>query len=333
MTRVLITGASGFVGSHFMDVLLSTVPDCEVVALSSFTCNGVMDRIVNVVERHPQAQVTVIQHDLSVAPSKLTLGRIGQVDWILDLASRSSVDESIADPVCFITNNVAVTLNTLEIARQVHLYHYVHLSTDEVYGQQRPRTFTDHLPSSPYSASKAAQESICHAYKLTYDVPMIIVNSSNMFGERQSSLAFIPRVVRALLNDETVSIHVDENGPGSRNYTHAQDVATWVISYLMSAYNDDLTWVPSRLPLTGIHTINNLDLALRVASIMNRELRFNLVSGESQRRGYDSHYHTLDEVDDWLTHFGGKIDRQQVFDRRLKQTVEWFVENPGWLEQ
>lgn len=332
MTRVLLTGASGFVGSHFLDALLTDLPDVEVVAVASFTCNGVIDRIVNVVEHHPDARVTIVRHDLSTPPSKLTLDRIGDLDAILDLASRCSVDESIQDPVCFVANNVAVTLHTLEIARVARPTVYVHLSTDEVYGRRRPLSATDHLPSSPYSASKAAQEDVCNAYEQTYDVPMMIVNPSNMFGERQSSLAFIPRIVRATLRNEVVPIHVDHTGPGSRHYSHARDVADWVLSYVRAGDNDPFSLPPQRLPLTGMHTVDNLTLARRVAEILGRDLRFDLVSGESQRRGYDASYAVLEPIDDWLDWFGSPVDRQLVFDRRLVQTVEWFAAHPEWLE-
>jgi dTDP-glucose 4,6-dehydratase len=329
---VLITGASGFVGSHFLDALLTDVPDVEVVAVASFTCNGVIDRIVNVVDGHIEPRVTIIKHDLSVPPSQLVLNRIGHVDWILDVASRCSVDESIGDPVCFVANNVAVTLNTLEIARVAKPSIYVHLSTDEVYGPHKPLTPTDHLPSSPYAASKAAQEGICNAYEQTYDVPMMIVNSSNMFGERQSSLAFVPRIVRAALRGEVLSVHVDRLGPGERHYSHARDVANWVISYLLADNDDPFALPPQRLPLTGMHTVDNLTLALRVAAILDRELRYNLISGEGQRRGYDASYAVLEPVDDWLEQFGSPVDRCLTFDRRLIQTVEWFAAHPEWLE-
>jgi len=332
VTRVLITGASGFVGSHFLDALLTEVPDVEVVAVASFSRNGVVDRIVNVVERHPDAHLVVVRHDLSAPVSRLTLNRIGHVDWILDLASRSSVDESIVDPTNFVGNNVGVTLNTLEIARATSPSTYVHLSTDEVYGVRRPLTPTDYLPSSPYAASKAAQEGLCHAYEQTYDVPMMIVTSSNMFGERQSSLAFVPRIVRSVLRGSPLLVHVDRTGPGTRHYSHARDVANWVISYLLGSDHDPFSEPPCRLPLTGLHTVDNLTLAQRVASILGRELNFNLVSGESQRRGYDPTYAVIEPVDDWLTQFGSDVERALTFDRRLSQTVEWFARHPEWLE-
>ena len=267
MTRVLLTGAGGFVGHHTLEHIL-TETDWDIVCTDSFRHAGKTDRIAEVLaggERdwrdrvweyvvddasnlqkvatsNPwRDRVTVVTHDLIAPFSEQLADRIGPIDAIISMASESHVDRSITHPVPFIKNNVDLVLNLLEFQR-----HYapdalfLQVSTDEVYGPAP----TDHdhaewetfYPSNPYSASKAAQEAICFSYWRTFRVPLILTNTMNIIGERQDPEKFVPLVLQKVLKGETVTIHGSPNGdPGSRFYLHARNQADALL-FLLREY-------------------------------------------------------------------------------------------------
>lgn len=322
MTRVLVTGTGGFVGSHVLESLLERT-GWRVVAVDSFRHNGRVETLLDALPAEYRNRVDVVVHDLTV-PFTVTQRRrlanvTGFVDYVVHVAARSSVDQGVAEPVDFILNNVASTLTVLELARAVHPLRFVHLSTDEVYGPETTdqRTATDHRPSSPYAASKAAQEDVCHAYARTYRVPVTVVNSANMFGERQSTLAFVPRLVQAVLRGEQVAIHYVDDQPGRRRYTYVRNVANRLVDVLTDAN------APARLPLRGQVHLDNLTLARRVAELVGRPLRWIAIDGARARPGYDSGYAEL-PAGDWSP----AVD----VDAALEQTVAWYVANRDWLE-
>lgn len=282
--RVLVTGVAGFVGSHVAERLLKAGHD--VVGVGSLTHNGESSRIVDVVrDGDAVSEFSWVRHDLAAPFSMTQVRQTWDVDVIVNVASLASVDASIKDPVGFVQNNVSSTLNVLELARDIHVKQFIHVSTDEVYGTYEPCSDGHHAPSSPYAASKAAQEDICNAWWETYRVPVSIVRSANMFGERQSELAFIPRVVRAIVNDDVVSIHVDGEGrPGTRNYSYVGNVA----QHIVNRATTDTGLVNETL--RGQMTQDNFSLALNVAAILNRELKYEFVDAVSVRPGYDVTY-------------------------------------------
>jgi dTDP-D-glucose 4,6-dehydratase len=158
MTRVLLTGAGGFAGSHCLEHLLA-VTSWDVVATDSFRHKGKTDRITEVLDSHDgwRARATVITHDLTAPVTAQTAAKIGPVDYLIAYAAESHVDRSITDPVPFITNNVQVTLSTLEYARAARPRAVILISTDEVYGPEVAGfphgEWAPILPSNPYCLS------------------------------------------------------------------------------------------------------------------------------------------------------------------------------------
>jgi dTDP-glucose 4,6-dehydratase len=291
--------------------------DWHVVCVDSFRHNGITDRLAAAVAGRTD-RVTVMTHDLVVPFSGRQHVVAGDLDYVINVASACSVDQSIDDPASFIRNNVDLMLNVLELARrQPQLRQMIHFSTDEVYGPHQPDHLTEHRPSSPYAASKAAQEDICHAYRRTYDVPVVILNSANMFGERQSQLAFIPRVIRAVQRDDVVPIHAHNGKVGRRSYTYVGNVARYVVEQLTSP----LTITRNRFVLGGQCEISNINLAVMIAMLCGKELRYDAVDVDAIRAGYDDHYPNFSVT--WgpkLSYYDG-----------LRQTVTWFLDHQDWL--
>jgi len=341
MTRVLLTGAGGFVGSHFLAALLDQTT-WSVIAVDSFRHNGATDRVADVLATRDATRVEVVAHDLTTPFSPRFRAVVGpktteSLHAIFDVASLSQVDASISNPASFIMNNVAVTVNTLDLARQVGCESYVHLSTDEVYGSRDvPASPHEHRPSSPYAASKAAQNDVCHAYHVTYGVPVQVFTSSNMFGERQSQLAYVPRVVRAALADEPVQVHHRGGVYGRRFYSYAADVAEWIVESTLERDPDDLDEPLRHFVLPGRYHADNGYLARVVWRLTvecagrSTEPKLEYVEVDEVRPGYDLDYFQLDGYDDGWAH---PVHLENApFEDRLRRTVEWFVALPHWLE-
>lgn len=307
--RVLVTGVAGFVGSHVAEQLLADGHD--VIGVGSLTHNGDSSRVLEVIKsENATSSFTWSRHDLAAPFTTQQIWNFLGVHAIVNVASLASVDASIKDPVGFVQNNVSSTLNVLELARQLGVKRFIQMSTDEVYGVNAPCDDGHHMPSSPYSASKAAQEDICNAWFETFHVPLSIVRSANMFGERQSELAFIPRIVRSIIDDRILPIHVDASGrPGVRNYSYVGNVARYLADYATA----DSTRVHANVTLRGQMTLDNFSLALNVAAILDRELKYEFVDGATVRPGYDEKYEL--HGSDWAPKIGaGEALRRTVLD-------------------
>lgn len=283
--KVLVTGAAGFAGSHVVEQLLGRGHD--VVGVGSLQHNGESWRVLDAIrDENATSSFTWVRHDLAAPFTGTQVDQLGHVDAIVNVASLASVDASIKSPIDFVQNNVDLALSILDLAQRLDVAQFIQVSTDEVYGTNTPCADGHFAPSSPYAASKAAQESICNAWRETFGVPVSIVRSANMFGERQSELAFIPRVVRAIINDDLLPIHVDREGkPGTRNYSYVGNVARYIAQRVTcdnhAIYNTTLR---------GQVTLDNFSLALNVAAILDRELKYEFVDAATVRPGYDRKY-------------------------------------------
>lgn len=354
MTRLLLTGAGGFLaGHHFLEHVLATT-DWDVVATDSFRHRGTTDRITQVLcgpaSRPIRAfdtpwcdRTLVLTHDLTAPFSGQATARIGGeggLDFLIAMASQSHVDRSITDPVEFCENNFAVALNTLELARQLRPKAVVMISTDEVYGPCAPgyghREWAPILPSSPYAASKAAQEAVAISYWRTYGVPLIITNAVNLVGERQDPEKFIPRTLRAVLAGTEAVIHGSAGDMGSRYYLHARNMADAVVFLLrqgdpvpFAAHarpGQESSLEPDRYNVASADRLDNLELAMQIAEVAGMPLRYRLEDFRSARPGHDPHYGLNPGK---IAALGWKPPVR--FRDSLEHTIRWSMAHREWL--
>lgn len=279
--RVLMTGASGFIGSSVLVHLLEQRPEWEIVCVCSWRHRGSSQRLT----LHPRMRV--VTHDL-VGP----IPDLGHFDFILNLASESHVDRSIAHPVEFIENNVSSTLQVLEYARRFPPKLLIQFSTDEVYGATNHAEWDVLLPSNPYAASKAAQEMIAIAYWSTYGVPVVITNSNNIVGPGQDPEKFVPKIIDLIGRGEPVPIHMTGGRPGRRHYNSVRNVADALLFIL--EHRQPRADRLHRFSIPGGEEIDNRQMACRIAHIMQRLLRITELDAESIRPGYDEFYGPTD---------------------------------------
>lgn len=335
--KILITGGAGFIGHHIVEHLLKNTDwDIFIFDKLTYASNG-LERLRDI-NCFDEKRVNVFTVDLNEPVSEGIIQEVGDVDYILNLASDSHVDNSISEPVGFIRNNVNLMVNMLELAKKIKsLKKFVQFSTDEIYGPA-PEGVNykegDRMnPSNPYSASKAAQEAICRAYSNTYKIPIIITNTMNVIGERQHPEKFVPLIINKVLKGETVQIHSnkEKTKAGTRFYIHARNVAM-AIQFILSETDELLDNIDASLGqfnIVGEKEIDNLTLAKLIAGYVGKELKYEMIDFHSSRPGHDLRYSLDGEK---LQKLGFEFPK--TLEESLEKTVKWNLkpENRSWLQ-
>src|SRR5574341_1783814 len=174
--RTLVTGGCGFIGSNFVRYILKNT-DHEVINLDALTYSGNPDNLRDV---EKNKRYMFVQG--RIEDKKLVSDLLKDVDYLVNFAAERHVDRSILDPKPFIITNIEGTQNLLEVCRHSDIKKFLHISTDEVYGELgETGKFVETLPllpNSPYSASKASADLMIRAYRETYDLPVATARPS-----------------------------------------------------------------------------------------------------------------------------------------------------------
>lgn len=338
MKTVFLTGAGGAIGCHMLGKILKDT-EWKIILTDSFRHKGEFSRIAEIMKDYvDQAhRITLITHDLQSPFSEGQIKKFGKIDYIINLASLSDVQDSIDDPVPFIQNNTNLMLNMLEFARKVKPESFIQFSTDEVYGPDdlngggHPE-WDVILPSNPYSASKAAQEAICIAYWRSYGVPVVITNTMNNFGEMQGVSKFPAMIQKKLAAGEKITIHCAADGEiGTRFYIHSENTADAVLFILKNCpahvHQSGEIDKPDRYNICGDANVSNLELAELIANMMGKPLEYDLVNYHGSNPGHDLHY----GLDGWKLEKLG-WEPPLSFEESLKRVIEWQKDNPQWME-
>lgn len=322
---ILITGASGFLGSHFLEeVLVNT--DWNIIALCRMTFVGDLQRIIDSCHVKENAhRVKLVFHDLKFELPPHTIEAIGHVDYVTHIAANSHVDRSIAHPRQFVEDNVIGTLNLLEWYRTYcPKALFINYLTDEVFGPAPEHyDFKEDdrwRPSNPYSASKAGQGALGIAYHNTYSLPIIHTYTMNLFGERQHKEKLVAKSILKIANSETVQIHakLDDQGNveyvGQRHWLHARNAANATLFLLKNGVAGE------HYNVVGDTELHNDDLVKKIAKIMNKEPIIEYVDFSKSRPGHDRRY-SLD---------GTKLNdmgwvQPLSFDESLQKTIDWCL--------
>jgi len=254
---------------------------------------------------------------------------------IAHLAAGSHVDRSIERPMEFVMDNVVGTCNVLEFARkQDNLERLLYFSTDEVFGPApvgvKYDEYDRYNSTNPYSASKAGGEELAVAYQNTYDMPIYITHTMNVFGQRQHPEKFIPMTIRNVRDGKPVTIHSDASKtvPGSRHYIHAEDVADATLFLLenkLTLKSDNNGIKCPKFNICGATEINNLELAQMIADAQGKELKYEFMDFHSSRPGHDLRYALSG---DRMANMGWTP--KPVADR-IEEVVNWTLNNTRWL--
>ena len=342
MKRVLITGGAGFIAHHLIFYLINST-NWDIVALDRLDYSGNLNRLDNILsnlKKEQKSRIKVIFHDLKSEINPWIKKEIGNIDIILHLAAGSHVDRSIDYPMEFVLDNVVGTANILEYARTINesnkFERFIYFSTDEVFGPAPKgidyKENDRYNSTNPYSATKAGGEELAVAYENTYNLPVYITHTMNVFGERQHPEKFIPMCIKKIRDGESVTIHSDKTKkiPGSRHYIHAEDVSEAIHFLLTNPINIELDYGGAKCPkfnIVGSEELNNLELAQIIADSQGKDLKFEMVDFHSSRPGHDLRYSLSGEK---MKKLGWEPSIKLT--ERIKQVVEWSLKNQNWIE-
>lgn len=313
--KVLVTGASGFIGSCFVRETLRHRPDVKVIALYRHTDHRNLRRL------------TGLSHDLHQINLDLTgdiSGVCEGVDFVVNFAARTFVDHSIRDPQPFLESNVLGTVRLLEDARRHKVKRFVQISTDEVYGSILQGAYKEDAPinpSNPYAASKASADAWAISYAHTFGLHTIVTRTENNYGPYQHPQKAIPVFCRKAMADEPLPVYGD--GLHVRQWLYVTDHvdAVW---HLLQHPN-----VPpgSVYHVAGRQEITNLELAKRVLSYYNKpETLIQHIDDHDIRPGHDRRY-ALDCSK--IGALGWQAKRS--LDEGFAATFHWYLHNREWL--
>jgi len=335
--KVIVTGGCGFVGHHVIDHILKNT-DWQVYCIDklSYASFGLSRLEETGALLNPRLKMFTF--DLCSEIPEGMEKEINDVNYILHLGAESHVENSIDDPVKFAKNNIDSTLNILDFARLKckGLKKFMYFSTDEVFGNAKEGFAFEEGDrfncGNPYSASKAAGESLCESYCNTYRMPIVVTNTMNIIGERQHAEKFVPKVIKSILNKEKIYIHSypDQKKAGSRFYIHARNVADAFI-YVLENTEEVLNNHDSsigRYNISGCEELSNLEVVQIISEIMNQEAVYEMTDYHSKRPGHDLRYALNGEK---LDNLGWAVPVD--FRKSLEKTVRWTLENKKWLEE
>jgi dTDP-glucose 4,6-dehydratase len=311
--RVVVTGGAGFIGSNYVHRVLRDHPEWELVVLDKLTYAGNVENLRDVWNR-----ISFVQGD--IADPEVVRSTLAGADGVVNFAAESHVDRSLLDPRPFIRTNVEGTLVLLEEARRSGVRRFLHVSTDEVYGDvshtDRHSLESDPmLPRSPYAASKAAAEHLVFAYGISYGLDVVITRGSNTYGPYQYPEKIIPLFITNALGGKRLPVYGD--GSAIRDYMHAEDHAAGVDVVLHrgtagEAYN-----------LGAREQVNGVEVASRLLQLLEKPT--DLIEFVTDRPGHDYRY-SVDpskaEALGWSRHWD--------FASGLADTVEWYLRNSEW---
>ena len=317
MSRVLVTGAAGFIGSRFAELLLADADllgVTQITILDALTYSGRREKMVDVLS---DERVDFVHGSITDEP--LVDELMARHDQVVHLAAESHVDRSITGAAAFFVTNVLGTQTLLEAARRHGVSKFVHVSTDEVYGSIPEGSWPEeHMlePNSPYSSSKAGSDLAALAYFKTYGLPVCVTRCSNNYGPRQFPEKVIPLFVTNLHDGFSVPLYGD--GGNIRDWLHVDDHCRGILAVLRAGRPGEVYNIGGGTELTNRELTDKI---LALSGVGDERITY-----VDDRLGHDRRYSV-----DW-----GKIHRElgyspQVdFATGLADTVQWYRDNESW---
>lgn len=315
--RILVTGGAGFIGSNFIRLVLKGRPDYSIVNYDKLTYAGNLANLESVASN---PNYRFVKGDICDATA--VQAAMQGCDAVVHFAAESHVDRSIYAPAPVIQTNVTGTFILLEVARKISVSRFVHVSTDEVYGDIPQGIFADEdsplQPSSPYSASKAGSDLLVRSYVRTYSFPALITRSSNNYGPYQFPEKFLSLMITNALDDKPLPVYGD--GKQQRDWLHVEDNCRGILTVLEKGK------IGETYNIGGPDVEENLTMVRRILQLTGNSE--SLLSYVTDRPGHDRRYAlNCKKIE---TQLGWRP--QISLEDGLRETIAWYKANRRWLE-
>jgi dTDP-glucose 4,6-dehydratase len=314
--KILVTGGAGFIGSNFIRHLLGLDAGYSLINFDKLTYAGNLANLDSVVDN---PNYSFVKGDIC-DPVAVEAAMTG-CQTVVHFAAESHVDRSIYEPAPVIETNVTGTFILLQVARKLDVQRFLHVSTDEVYGDIPAGRFADESsplqPSSPYSASKASSDLIVRSYVRTFNFPAVITRASNNYGPFQFPEKFLPLMITNALDDKPLPIYGD--GKQERDWLHVQDHCSGILAVLERGRVGEV------YNIGGLDVIENLTMARRLLRALGKSE--SLLAYVKDRPGHDRRYALgCDKI-------GRELGWKPAvsLEEGLRQTIEWYRTNTEWL--
>jgi dTDP-glucose 4,6-dehydratase len=314
--KIFVTGGAGFIGSNFIRHVLSLNRGFDIVNFDKLTYAGNLANLESVAEN---PHYSFVRGD--ICDAEAVERAMKGCNAVVHFAAESHVDRSIYEPAPVIETNLTGTFILLQVARKLHTERFVHISTDEVYGDMKPGAFADEQsqlePSSPYSASKAGSDLLVRSYVRTFGFPALITRSSNNYGPFQFPEKFLPLMITNIMDEKPLPIYGD--GKQQRDWLHVEDNCRGVLAVLERGRVGEV------YNLGGVDIEENITIAKRLLRLMGKPET--LLTYVKDRPGHDRRYalhcHKMEQELGWKPVI--------PFEEGLRQTIDWYKSNAAWM--
>lgn len=320
--KILVTGGAGFIGGNFVQYMVNTYPEDEIINLDKLTYAGNLETL-KPVEDKPNYKF--IKGDIADREFIFDLFEKERPDVVVNFAAESHVDRSIEDPETFVKTNVLGTTTLLDASREYGVKRYHQVSTDEVYGDlplDRPDLFfTEETPlhtSSPYSSSKAAADLFVQAYHRTYGLPTTISRCSNNYGPYQFPEKLIPLMISRALADEQLPVYGE--GANVRDWLHVLDHCKAIDLIIRNGKEGEVYNIGGHNERTNMEVVKTILKALDKPETLIRHVE--------DRKGHDQRY----AIDPKKIETELGWQPEYNFDTGMEQTIDWYLNNKDWWQ-
>lgn len=314
--NLLVTGGAGFIGSNYVRMRRAQRPNDKIVVLDKLTYAGNLASIADV------KNLEFVRADICDAKAVGETLAAHQIEAVVHFAAESHVDRSIEGPLAFVETNVTGTAVLLEQARAAKVKRFLHVSTDEVYGDLGPKdpAFTEKTPiapRSPYSASKAGSDLLVRAYFETYKFPAVMTRCSNNYGPYQFPEKLIPLMIVNAMSDKDLPVYGD--GMNIRDWIHVEDHCAGIDRVLEKGRDGEV------YNLGGRSERHNIDIVKKILSLLGKPET--LIRMVKDRPGHDRRY----AIDDTKAEKELGWTRKRSFEEGLEETLSWYKSHREWL--
>lgn len=316
--NLLVTGGAGFIGSAFVRLVLATQPGSRVVNLDNLTYAGNLENLASI---SSHKDYRFVRGDIADQPLVESLLAEEKIDAVVHFAAESHVDRSILSSKPFFETNVLGTLSLLDAARKSKLARFVHVSTDEVYGDIEAPAEADEQfslrASSPYSASKAGSDLLALSYVRTFGMDLSVTRASNNYGPYQFPEKLIPLMISNALDEKPLPVYGD--GQQIRDWLYVDDHCRGIWAVLEKGAAGEV------YNIGGNCSLPNLEVVQRILALTGRSA--SLITTVADRPGHDRRYALA----------SAKMERelgwtpQMDFESGLRLTIDWYRANSEWV--